>query len=163
MGNLFRRHRGWDQRGPDRTRGDAIDPNSLVSQQLGQTRREIGNSAFRSRVGEKLRRRGFRIYRGGIDDGAAGLEVRQCRLRQVKHAVDVGTEGVIPLRVSDLFDALVGRLEGGVVDKNVEPPKSLQSLGSPTRGQWVESATSPAIVTARRPAFSTQCAVSRAS
>src|SRR5215471_9039538 len=51
---------------------------------------------------------------------------RQCRLDQIKYAVDVGVEGVIPLRVSDLLDALVGRLEGGVVDENVESPKRLQ-------------------------------------
>src|SRR5215469_12095270 len=50
----------------------------------------------------------------------------QCRLHQIKHAVDVGVEGVIPFLVRNLLDTLVGRLEGGIVDENVEPPKSLQ-------------------------------------
>jgi hypothetical protein len=87
---------------------------------------KLAIAPFRGRVGKKLRRWGCRVYRGSIDDGGARLEVRQCRLDQIKHAVDVGAEGVIPLCVSDLLHALVGHLEGGVVDENVEPPKSLQ-------------------------------------
>jgi hypothetical protein len=58
--------------------------------------------------------RRFAVDRGSVHDRAARLHVRDRRLGQIEHAVDVGAEGEVPLLVADLLEADMGHLIGGV-------------------------------------------------
>ena len=49
--------------------------------------------------------------------------MRNGRLRQVKHCVDVHVERLPPLLITDLADFLKRGLVRGIVDENVDAPK----------------------------------------
>src|SRR5690606_35350016 len=51
----------------------------------------------------------------------AFAEVWQRRLGHLEHAEDVGAEGLFPLLLGDVLEALLRVLLGGVVDQDVEP------------------------------------------
>jgi hypothetical protein len=55
-----------------------------------------------------------------VDDGTAGLHVRNGGLGHIEHSVDVDLEGQLPLLVRDVGDILEACLMGGVVDEDVD-------------------------------------------
>ncbi len=94
--HLFHRHRGGDERSPDRAWGDTIHADPFFRQQLRQVGREILNSPFCGGVGQQNRLRVVGVHGGGVDNGAARLHVRHGCFHQIKHGVDVGAKRVVP-------------------------------------------------------------------
>src|SRR5437868_14606617 len=61
----------------------------------------------------------------GINDRASLMHVLYGRLHHIEHREDVCTKGPFELLSCDVFDLFLGRLLGGIVDQDVEPPKFL--------------------------------------
>lgn len=85
-----------------------VGTDALLRQHLRQAAGEVLDGAFRRRVGEQDRVRHVGIHRRRIYDRAARLHVRNGRLGQVEHRVNVDFESRLPLLVADVADVLGG-------------------------------------------------------
>ena len=77
------------QRRPDRPGRDAVDPDALRAELLGQRLHEVHRGRLGLGIVVEVRRGVVGLFRRRRDDGGAGLEVRQRRL-DVGGRVDVG-------------------------------------------------------------------------
>ena len=118
------RHRRRNQRRPDRTRGDRIDPNALRRQHLGKPAGKVLNGALGRGIGQQGRIRHVGVHRRGVDDRRSRAHVRDCGLGEIEHGVNVGLERPLPFLVADISDLLERVLMGRVVDENVDSPNA---------------------------------------
>ena len=109
-------------------RADGVDGDAFRPELVGGRPHEPEVRVLAGHVGGELRDRGAAPDRGGQDDAAAGLHLRQRVTGHQERAVDVdvddAAEGLLDLRVrvGQRGDAL----EAGVVDQHVEPPDRRQ-------------------------------------
>ena len=90
-------HGGRDQRGPDGTGTDGVDADALADDLVGEGAREGDDGAFGGGVVEEVGAADVGVDRGVVDDGVAGVEVREGVFGEVEVGVDVGVEGFDPL------------------------------------------------------------------
>lgn len=113
-------HRAGNQWRPDRPRTHAVHADALAHLLVGQAAGESYDGAFRARVVEEIGAADIRVDGGVIDDGVAGLHVRDAEFREVVEGVDVRVEGLVPLLDGEVGDVLLHHLKGGVVDQDVD-------------------------------------------
>ncbi|CAA9374762.1 MAG: hypothetical protein AVDCRST_MAG32-1075 [uncultured Nocardioides sp.] len=124
--DLLLRHRRRDERRPDRAGRHGVHPDALLTHHLRETAGEVHDRGLRHGVVEQLRRRGGRLDRGGVDDGGAGLHVRQRHLAQPEHRVEVRAHHPVELLGGDVGDpAGLRHLVRRVVDEDVDAAELL--------------------------------------
>src|SRR3954465_5665136 len=116
------------ERGPDRTRRDAVHANALLDETLRERFREGVDGAFRRRVVEQFLTSLHAGDGAGIHDRAAFLQVRDRGARHEKVTKDVRAERTLELLVGDLLDGRLMLLEGGVVHEPIEPSELAHGL-----------------------------------
>jgi hypothetical protein len=52
-----------------------------------------------------------------------------CHFDQVEHGAEVDRQGSVPFGVGDVFDCMMGRLHGGVVDEHIDAAEFVDSGG----------------------------------
>jgi len=90
-------HGGGNQRGPDRARRNRVHADSFTAVHIGEAAGEGDDGALSGGIVEQVRATNVGIYTGVIDDGAAGLHVRNRSFAEMEEGVDVGVEGPEPL------------------------------------------------------------------
>ena len=93
---LFR-HGGWDERRPDGAGTDGIDADAVGDLLVVQAAGEGDDGAFGGGEVEEVGAADVGVYGGAVDDGVAGLHVREGVFGDVEVGVDVRVEGFEPL------------------------------------------------------------------
>src|SRR5919107_2699977 len=121
---------GWrDQWRPHRPWCHRVDPDALGYQVLGKPLREGDNGALGGGVVQEPRLWLVGFDRGGVDDARARSHVRDRRLGEPEHRVEVGFQDAVELLGYDVgYAARLHHLVGGVVDEDVYPPELFRGL-----------------------------------
>ena len=90
-------HGGGNEWCPDGTGADSVYADTVGDLLVVETACERDDGAFAGGVVEEVGTADVGVYRGAVDDGVAGLHVREGVFGQVEVGVDVGVEGLEPL------------------------------------------------------------------
>src|SRR5215218_227513 len=127
-GDGVARHGGGDDRGPHRTWRNYICPQSVLDDFLGEPLGEGDDGAFCARVRKQRRRRLVGLDGGYVDNGSTLGHVRERRLHEPEHRVDVGLEGSVEQFGRDVGYPFDRHLVGRVVDEDVYPAELVHGL-----------------------------------
>src|SRR5215217_1702550 len=127
-GDGVARHGGGADRGPHRTWRNYICPQSVLDDFLGEPLGEGDDGAFCARVRKQRRRRLVGLDGGYVDNGSTFGYVRERRLHEPEHRVDVGLEGTVEKVGRDIGYPFYHHLVGRVVDEDVYPAEFVYGL-----------------------------------
>jgi hypothetical protein len=116
-------------RSPHRSRCHRVDPDAPRYQILGKPLSEGDDGTLGGGVVQEPWLRLVRLDRGGVDDACAWSHVRDRRLGEPEHSVEVGFQDAVELLGRDVgYAARLHHLVGGVVDEDVYPPELVHGL-----------------------------------
>jgi len=90
-------HGAGNERCPDGTGADSVHADTVGDLLVVEPACERDNGAFAGGVVEEVGTADVGVYRGAVDDGVAGLHVREGVFGKVEEGVDVSVEGLEPL------------------------------------------------------------------
>src|SRR3954468_5381712 len=108
------------ERRPDRPGRDGVHADPALGDLLREALRERADRALRRAVVQELRAGLRGLDRGRVDDRRPLAHLGHRGLGEVEHRDDVRPEDEVDLLGRDVEERLVGHLEGGVVDEDVE-------------------------------------------
>jgi hypothetical protein len=108
--------------------GDRIYPNAPLDGHVRQRLREGYDSAFGCGVGEQIGTGLIRLYRCDVNDRASRLEMRNRRLAQVKHGVNVGLKSVFEFLAREMLYVVLCPLMRGIIDQDIQTAKFSDAL-----------------------------------
>src|ERR671916_1827865 len=127
--DLLGGHGGGDQWRPHRSRCHRVDPDALRYQVLGKPLREGDDGALGGGVVQEPWFGLVSLNGGGVDDARTGSHVRDRRLREPEHRVEVSLQNAIELLGCNVgYATRLHHLVGGVVDQDIYPPELLHGL-----------------------------------
>src|ERR687893_397460 len=122
--DLLGGHGSRDQRRPHRPRRHRVDPDAPRYQVLGEPLREGDDRALGGGVVQERRLGLVGLDGGGVDDARARPHVRDRRLDEPEHSVDVSLQDAVELLGRYVLNATgLRHLVGGVVDEDVYLPE----------------------------------------
>ncbi|MCY1217770.1 hypothetical protein D9M72_296990 [compost metagenome] len=125
---LFRPFSGGNQRRPDGTGCNGVDPDALGAKLLGQRLGEGDLGALRHGVVDEPRRRVESLDGGGGDDGCARLEVGHCRPGRPEQGIQVRLEDAVEFLSGKRLKAVAVLLVGRVQHHHVQPAELRQGI-----------------------------------
>src|SRR5829696_738139 len=128
FGDFFRLEARRDERCPNRTGGDAVHPDALLHQCLGERARKGDDSPTRGAVVDQMAAAAISRDRSGVHNRAALLEMRKRGLGHVEIAVNICLEGLLQLLCRNLSEIFLRMLLGGIVHKHIEVLELLDAL-----------------------------------
>ena len=117
------------QHRPVRARRDGVHANASFRHLFSQRFSEDRETGFGLRIIEQDRAGFIRLHRGGIDNRASGLEVRQCGAGDPERRVDVGFKGSVEVFGSEFLKGFTVLLTPGVINQDAQTSQLFHRVG----------------------------------
>ena len=90
-------HRAWNQRCPDGSRTDTVNPDPEFELLIGEAAGEGNHGALGGSIVEEVGAADVGVDGGAVDDGVAGFHVLESVFADEENGMDVDVEGMEPL------------------------------------------------------------------